>query len=63
MTLTLPPNLNQAGSAKTDAHVADAWVWPFVWQGNVSIFTAIFKAAGIDGWLARWMPRGSWLLS
>ena len=27
----------------TEAHVADAWVWPFVWQGNVSIFTAIFK--------------------
>jgi hypothetical protein len=34
----------KAGSAKTDAHVADAWVWPFMWQGNVSIFTAIFKA-------------------
>lgn len=34
----------KAGGAKTDAHVADAWVWPFVWQGNVSLFTAIFKA-------------------
>eukprot|EP00320_Phaeocystis_rex_P020555 CAMPEP_0119066418 /NCGR_PEP_ID=MMETSP1178-20130426/8965_1 /TAXON_ID=33656 /ORGANISM="unid sp, Strain CCMP2000" /LENGTH=1126 /DNA_ID=CAMNT_0007048017 /DNA_START=54 /DNA_END=3434 /DNA_ORIENTATION=+ len=36
----------KAGSkvSKTDAHVADAWVWPFVWQGNVSIFPAMFKA-------------------
>ena len=22
----------------------DAWVWPFVWQGSPSLFTAIFKA-------------------
>lgn len=34
----------KAGSTKTETHVADAWVWPFVWQGNVSLFTAMFKA-------------------
>ena len=40
----------KAGTAAVDsragssARVADAWVWPFVWQGNVSLFTAMFKA-------------------
>jgi hypothetical protein len=22
----------------------DAWIWPFLWQGNTSIFTGMFKA-------------------
>jgi len=31
-----------ARSAKTA--MRDAWIWPFLWQGNTSLFTGIFKA-------------------
>ena len=35
-----PSSLNaQAGSVG-----ADAWIWPFMWQGSPSLFTAMFKA-------------------
>ena len=34
----------KAGTTTADSHVADAWIWPFVWQGNVSLFPAMFKA-------------------
>ena len=33
------PRLAQAGSVG-----ADAWIWPFMWQGSPSLFTAMFKA-------------------
>jgi len=26
------------------SNLADAWVWPFIWQGSPSLFTAMFKA-------------------
>ena len=31
-----------ASPSSADA-LADAWVWPFLWQGNPSLFTAMFK--------------------
>ena len=31
-----------ASPSSADA-LADAWVWPFLWQGNASLFTAMFK--------------------
>jgi len=28
----------------TSSGLDDAWIWPFLWQGNTSIFTGMFKA-------------------
>jgi hypothetical protein len=36
---TAPDKLGQAASVG-----ADAWIWPFMWQGSSSLFTAMFKA-------------------
>ena len=32
-----------AAASPSSADAADAWVWPFLWQGNPSLFTAMFK--------------------
>eukprot|EP00966_Prymnesium_polylepis_P298706 6903014-Prymnesium_polylepis.1 len=32
------------GVSATDSSMADAWIWPLVWQGSPALFTAMFKA-------------------
>ena len=31
-------------SASVSGSMADAWIWPLVWQGSPALFTAMFKA-------------------
>jgi len=33
----------QRALARSGSTLNDAWIWPFLWQGNTSLFTGIFK--------------------
>ena len=40
-----PPGGLKGGKAAPSGSLgADAWIWPFMWQGSPSLFTAMFKA-------------------
>lgn len=39
---TAAPSEGAAPAATAEG--ADAWIWPFMWQGSPSVFTAMFKA-------------------
>eukprot|EP00967_Tisochrysis_lutea_P060044 scaffold76652_cov31-Tisochrysis_lutea.AAC.8 len=32
-----------AARSAARSSLADAWIWPFLWHGNTSLFTGIFK--------------------
>ena len=38
----LPATLPQRGYPDGGS-LTDAWIWPFLWQGNTSLFTGMFK--------------------
>ncbi len=38
----LPPTMPQRGYPEGSS-LTDAWIWPFLWQGNTSLFTGMFK--------------------
>jgi hypothetical protein len=39
-----PLHAKEAAARQTaKSSLADAWIWPFLWHGNTSLFTGIFK--------------------